>query len=116
MSLGLRTSLRQLQRSTDPEDLVTPQRLLEHAADEVDRLVVDVKRIVRDLRPTALDQFGLLGAVTEFARAFDGELDIRLSIPDGLLELPAAVEVATYRIVTEAVTNVVRQRTPRAAG
>ena len=36
---------------------------------------------VRNLRPTVLDQRGLLGAVTEFARQFDEDLDIRLDLP-----------------------------------
>ena len=69
---------------------------------------MEVKRIVRDLRPTALDQLGLVAAVAEFARTFGDDLEIHLSMPSGPVELPAAVEVATYRIVTEAVTNVVR--------
>ena len=68
----------------------------------------EVKRIVRDLRPTALDELGLLGAVAEFARGFDGVLQLHLELPAQEPSLPAAVEVAAYRIVTEALTNVVR--------
>ena len=82
--------------------------LLERVADEVDAVVVELKRIVRDLRPTALDQLGLVDAVAEFTRTFGDDLEIHLALPTGPVELPAAVEVATYRIVTEAVTNVVR--------
>ena len=82
--------------------------MLDRLADEVDNVVVELKQIVRNLRPTVLDQLGLLGAVTEFARQFDEDLDISLDLPPDPLQLPAAVEVATYRIVTEAVTNVVR--------
>ena len=70
--------------------------------------MVELKRIVRDLRPTALDQLGLVGAVAEFTRKFDGDLEIHLALPTEPVALPAAVEVAAYRIVTEAVTNVVR--------
>ena len=69
---------------------------------------VEIKQIVRDLRPTALDQLGLVGAVAEFTRKFAGDLDIQLSLPSAPAPLPAAVEVAVYRIVTEALTNVVR--------
>jgi signal transduction histidine kinase len=108
VSLGLRTALRQLERSPDSEALSGPRLLLERAADEVDAIVVEVKRIVRDLRPTALDQLGLVEAVVEFTRTFDDELEIQLKMPPDAVDLPAAVEVATYRIVTEAVTNVVR--------
>jgi signal transduction histidine kinase len=108
VSLGLRTALRQLDRASGGAPPSTPHRLLAHSADEVDALVDEVKRIVRDLRPTALDQFGLIDAVVEFSRSLQDELDIELSMPNVPLELPAAVEVATYRIVTEALTNVVR--------
>ena len=107
VSLGLRTALRQIDR-TDSGTFVVSRHLLERTADEVDSLVVEVKRIVSDLRPTALDQLGLVDAVVAFTRAFDDELDIQLSLPGVPVQLPAVVEVATYRIVSEAVTNVVR--------
>jgi signal transduction histidine kinase len=70
--------------------------------------VLELKRIVRDLRPTALDQLGLVGALAEFTRKFDGEFEIHLTLPIEADPLPAAVEIAIYRIVTEAGTNVVR--------
>ena len=108
VSLGLRTAVRQLERGPQADMLRPSRQLLERSADEVDALVVEVKRIVRDLRPTVLDQLGLVEAVAEFARTFGDDLEIHLSMPAGPVELPAAVEVATYRIVTEAVTNVVR--------
>lgn len=107
VSLGLRTALRQMDRA-NPGGALVSRHLLERSADEVDSLVVEVKRIVRDLRPTALDQLGLVDAVIAFTRTFDAELDIQLSMPRVPVQLPAAVEVATYRIVSEAVTNVVR--------
>ncbi|MET0457668.1 MAG: ATP-binding protein, partial [Ilumatobacteraceae bacterium] len=108
VSLGLRTSLRQLDRSVAADDAAPARSLLARVADEVDSVVVELKRIVRDLRPTALDQLGLAGAVAEFTRSFGDELEIHLALPPAPIDLPAAVEVATYRIVTEAVTNVVR--------
>ena len=82
--------------------------LLEQVADEVDASVGELKRIVRDLRPTALDQLGLVGAVAEFTRGSATPSTCTWRSRRSPLELPAAVEVATYRIVTEAVTNVVR--------
>jgi signal transduction histidine kinase len=108
VSLSLRAAVRQLDRAVEPGAVGPSRALVERAADEVDSLVAEVKRIVRDLRPTALDQLGLVDAVAEFTRSFGDELEIRLSVPTVPIELPAAVEVATYRIVTEAVTNVVR--------
>jgi two-component system, NarL family, sensor kinase len=108
ISLGLRTAVRQLQRSPDA-DAVRPARdLLTQLADEVDAVVNEVKRIVRDLRPTALDQVGLVDAVAAFSRRFADDLEIHLALPAEPVELPVAVEIAVYRIVTEALTNVVR--------
>jgi signal transduction histidine kinase len=108
VSLGLRTAIGQLGRSPDGDVVPRATGLLDRVADEVDAVVVELKRIVRDLRPTALDQLGLVDAVAEFTRAFDSDLRIHLALPTVPVELPAAVEVAVYRIVTEAVTNVVR--------
>jgi signal transduction histidine kinase len=107
ISLGLRTSIRQIERD-GPAALVAPLGLLGRLADEVDLTVGEVKRIVRDLRPTVLDQLGLVGAVGEFARSVDGAVRLHVQLPDPATALPAAVEVAAYRIVTEAMTNVVR--------
>jgi len=108
VSLGLRTAVRQLGRSAAGGSPQPSPALLTRLADEVDGVVVEIKRIVRDLRPTALDQLGLAGAVAEFSRKFAGDLDIELSLPPAPTPLPAAVEAAAYRIVTEALTNVVR--------
>jgi signal transduction histidine kinase len=107
VSLGLRTAVRQLDRAAAGSSGPSPA-LLTRLADEVDGVVHEIKRIVRDLRPTALDQLGLVGAVAEFTRKLADDLDIRLSLPAAPTPLPAAVEVAAYRIVTEALTNVVR--------
>ena len=105
ISLGLRTAVRQLERAGASPVSV---QLLARLAEEVDTTVLEVKRIVRDLRPSALDELGLVGAVAEFAHSFDGALALHLELPRQDPGLPAAVEVAVYRIVTEALTNVVR--------
>ena len=68
----------------------------------------EVRRLVYDLRPPQLDELGLIGALREQAGRFSGELEVSVAAPDALPPLPAAVEVAAYRIVTEALTNVAR--------
>lgn len=108
VSLGLRTAVRQLERQVTDGGDHPSHALLGRLADEIDGAVHEIKRIVRDLRPTALDQLGLMGAVAEFARKLDDELEMHVSLPARPVVLPAAVEVAAYRIVTEALTNVVR--------
>lgn len=73
-------------------------------------LVADIRRLVYELRPPALDELGLAGAVATYANQFPNK-DLTVttgSMPDPLGELPAAVEAAAYRIVTEAITNTAR--------
>jgi two-component system, NarL family, sensor kinase len=108
ISLGLRTAVRQLARSPDAELTAPARDLLSQLANEVDTVVGELRRIVRDLRPTALDQVGLVDAIAAFSRRFTADLELHLALPAEPVELPVAVEVAAYRIVTEALTNVVR--------
>lgn len=70
----------------------------------------DIRRLVYDLRPPALDELGLLGALRASAEAQAPSGSPRISVvgPQDLPELPAAVEVAVYRIAQEAVTNITR--------
>ncbi|WP_371403442.1 histidine kinase [Kribbella sp. NBC_00662] len=72
----------------------------------------DIRRLVDDLRPPALDELGLVGALRQRADQLSYRADgatIRVAVSaSGLPTLPAALEVAAYRIATEALTNVVR--------
>jgi signal transduction histidine kinase len=74
--------------------------------------IADVRRLVDDLRPPALDELGLIGALRQRADQLSFRADgatIQVSVAaNGLPTLPAALEVAAYRIATEALTNVVR--------
>ncbi|WBQ07826.1 sensor histidine kinase [Kribbella sp. CA-293567] len=81
--------------------------------------IADVRRLVDDLRPPALDELGLVGALRQRAdalswRADGASVSVQVSA-DGLPALPAALEVAAYRIATEALTNVVRHSSARTA-
>lgn len=63
------------------------------------------------LGPPALDDLGLLSALRQLAERYGSEgeqLRIVVEAPEDLPPLPAAVEVAVYRIAQEALTNVVR--------
>jgi signal transduction histidine kinase len=84
---------------------------------ESQRAVTDIRRISYGLRPPALDEAGLAGALRAEVERLEWQapgLSIALHIPDGdFAELPAAIEVAAYRIVTEAVTNVLRHACAR---
>jgi two-component system, NarL family, sensor kinase len=106
LTLGLDTARN---RSASQPEL---QELLGKLKAETQRAVADVRRIVYGLRPPALDEFGLVGSLREEVGRLQYEapsLTVSLDAPaDGLADLPAAVEVACYRIVTEALTNVTR--------
>ncbi|MFI5954340.1 sensor histidine kinase [Cryptosporangium sp. NPDC051539] len=77
---------------------------LDQLAVQVQGAVADVRRLVYGLRPPALDELGLVAAIDEQARALGG-VQVEGALDDAL---PAAVEVAAYRIALEAMTNAVR--------
>ncbi|MCC7020232.1 MAG: GAF domain-containing sensor histidine kinase [Ardenticatenales bacterium] len=94
------------------------QRLMRDQPDKAERIADDlrtslqgatseIRRLVHDLRPPMLDAFGLVGAVRQL---YDEEGDIAFDVraPDPMPALPAAVEVAAYRIAGEAIHNVIR--------
>ena len=72
--------------------------------------VLDVRRVVEGLRPPALDELGLAGAVDELAQRLTdhAHLPIEVHTPTLMPPLAAAVEVAAYRVAQEALTNAVR--------
>lgn len=82
--------------------------LLAELGDDIEATITDIRRLVYDLRPPALDELGLVGAIRERVAQLHTELQVVVDAPDRLPALPAAVEVATYRIVQEALTNVAR--------
>lgn len=88
------------------------RELLDGLKAETQRAVADVRRIAYGLRPPALDELGLAGSLREEIGRLQCQapaLAVTLEAPGtGLADLPAAAEVACYRIVTEALTNVAR--------
>ncbi|PWW23653.1 histidine kinase/DNA gyrase B/HSP90-like ATPase [Geodermatophilus normandii] len=82
--------------------------LLRQARDDVAAALADVRRLVHDLRPPALDDLGLAGAVRQQAeRLLAPAVPVTVEA-EGLADLPAAVEVAAYRIASEALANAAR--------
>jgi signal transduction histidine kinase len=92
-----------------PELAATRVPRLEEAARSA---LEDVRRVSRVLRPPSLDALGLDGALHDHAARLGLTAT---STPTSLPDLPAAVEVAAYRIGAEALTNIARHaRTSRA--
>ncbi len=79
---------------------------------QTQQMVADIRRLVYELRPPALDELGLLEALRAHVPQMDGlsgRLHITIeAVPEPLPMLPAAIEVAAYRITLEAITNVIR--------
>jgi len=83
--------------------------LLAELRGDANQAIGDLRRIIYDLRPAPLDELGLLGALSEQVDRFGRQgLAVTLQAPPALPVLPAAVEVAAYRIITEALANVAR--------
>ena len=76
--------------------------------------ITSIRTLVHSLRPPALDELGLSVALRERARQFQADgLTVVAELPETTPALPAAVEVAVYRIVEEALTNVAKHARAR---
>jgi signal transduction histidine kinase len=101
----LLTSAQMLLRQ-DPDEA---EAILKYAVTQSQQAISDIRRLVYALRPPALDDLGLVAAITEqLTQNRASGVVFSLKAPEPLPALPAAVEVACYRIVQEAITNVVR--------
>jgi len=69
-----------------------------------------VKLLIHDLRPSMLDDFGLVPALRWYAESHlrTPELDIEIDLPEANLRLPSDVETALYRIAQESLGNIAR--------
>lgn len=104
LSLKLGAARNLIPRAPDRADAV-----LAELTAQVQGTLAGIRRLAYDLRPPALDELGLVPAVRESASSqAEGGPRVVVEAPDSLPDLPAAVEVAAYRIATEAVTNVAR--------
>ena len=91
------------------EDPAATRALLRGLKEQAQDAVTDIRRLVYALRPPALDDLGLLGAIREITAQHGANgLNVSIEAPERLPDLPAAVEVAAYRIAQEALTNVAR--------
>ena len=112
-AIGMRADAAGAVLADDPDAAL---QQLEALGTEVREALADVRRLVDGLRPPALDELGLAGAIGQQAARLDGGVSTAgtsaaISVecePAALPELPAAVEVAAYRIAVEAMTNAVR--------
>ena len=113
MTLRIDVALRLLER--EPQAV---GRQLVTLREESQRAIADIRRVAYGLRPPALDELGLIGAIEECTEQFGvaERLDLALDLPDAVPSLPAAIEVAALRIVQEALANVAHHSGARACG
>ena len=83
-------------------------------AEQVQASIRDIRRLIHDLRPVALDELGLVPALREHLAHCQQEHDLAIEfVADDGERLSAAVESALFRIVQEAVNNVLRHAQAR---
>ncbi|MDA0633043.1 histidine kinase [Nonomuraea sp. MCN248] len=99
MAMLINAARLSLRRSPEQAD-----RLLSDLRTGMDAISADIRQLVYGLRPPAIDELGLTGAIEELAGTPEGPATAVETVGD-LTGLPAAVEVAAYRIVQEALTN-----------
>jgi signal transduction histidine kinase len=114
-ALGLQVGAVRALLSTDPA-AADAQALELRAGIRV--AIADIRRLAYELRPPALDELGLIGALRARAAQYEHNGDgvapqVMIDAPEDLPSLPAAVEVAAYRIAQEALTNVMRHAQAR---
>jgi signal transduction histidine kinase len=91
--------------ATDP---AATNQLLRDLKAHSQQTLAEVRRLARELRPPALDDLGLAAALSHLHEQYQPQgLQVTVHIPP-LPALPAAIEVAVYRIAHEACTNVAR--------
>jgi two-component system NarL family sensor kinase len=99
---------------SDPDEA---ERMLADVRSELRGALDGVRRVVYGLRPIELDDLGLVGALRQRVAALNDTQaagpTVQLHLRDELPPLSAAVELAAYRIVVEALANVTRHSTGR---
>jgi signal transduction histidine kinase len=110
ISLGLQAA-----ESLLAADPAASGQILARTRAEADQAVTEVRRIIDDLRPDALDQSGLVGALRAYSQLVSarGPLTVEISAggPDDVGQarrMDPGIEAAAYRITQEAITNAVR--------
>lgn len=103
---GLKLSLAQQLLNKKP---TRTEHILKDLVDQNERIIAEIRHLVYALRPPALDELGLVATLRQEGALVLDQVQLTVKAePDPLRPLPAAVEVATYRIVMEALTNVAR--------
>jgi signal transduction histidine kinase len=115
-ALGLRAARNLLRK-----DRASVEQILIRLEEELYSAIAEIRRLADGLRPPVLDQLGMVAAVRRHAEILSGRLSaargrplrIDVQVAGEIAALPAAVEVAAYRIVCEALTNMAKHSNAR---
>jgi PAS domain S-box-containing protein len=107
---ALKLNVAALAQSLPPDAAETHGRDFERINDLIDENIHEVRRIASELRPTAIDDFGLTAAVQLAADNFEVQsgIDCEVSIRPDEIVAPPSTAIVIYRILQEALTNVIR--------
>jgi signal transduction histidine kinase len=107
IKFSVENSLRQLRNTPEQSEL----KSLEAVIPLTQKTIEEVRRIVKDLRPSILDDLGILATITWFCREFQKVYaSIRIKIETDIQEdaIPSALKTVIYRIMQEALNNVAK--------
>ena len=110
---GLRVLLSAARRSGDQARIDTA---MSEAIEHITTSIGDLRSLITDLRPAALDEFGIKPALETLVARVSGQSDLELDLEVDLahesaepdLRHPAETESTVYRVVQEALTNIVK--------
>jgi signal transduction histidine kinase len=100
--VGLRMMLSSARRSDAPEEVLT------EAIDQTKREIVNLRALIAELRPAALDELGLGPAIETLAARSGAAADVSTRLSLGSARLSPEAESTVYRVVQEALTNVAK--------
>ncbi len=105
LNIRLRTARKLLARDHHPA-----AEELEELADLAEASIKDIRRLIYDLRPAALDALGLAPALREYVSRYREEqgLEVALTLAEGDERLPVPIETALFRTAQEALANVAK--------
>src|SRR5260370_42669681 len=92
---------------------IQPRQLISNLRDLAAQTLDEVRKLALELRPSVLDDLGLVAALRQYVRSTEERsgLSAQLTITgwdEGDPRLPAEVETALFRIAQEALTNAIR--------
>jgi signal transduction histidine kinase len=107
---ALSISIDILKSQLSDEGSASVRKRLDDAAALLDSTSGAIENVMSELRPPMLDDYGLLPALQWYANAFSGRtgIDTKVHGDEGIQRLPQASEIALFRIVQEALTNVAK--------